>query len=390
MTDLRKCRELFPITREWVYLQHASIGPLATPVLNATMNALKSQATQGTESYPAWLEEVEIVRGKVAKLINAKPEEVSFVRNTAEGLGRIALGLRWSPGDNIVTNELEYPTNVLPWLALRDLGVETRIARADESGRVTLDSLAQQVDKNTRLLAISSVQFSNGYLMDLKSISDYCKKRQILLAIDAIQHIGVLPFDVKALGVDFVSAGAHKWLLAPCGSGIFYCRSDLLEQLRVVEVGFAGTSDYSLTDEFLDYSLSFRPSARRFEGGLVAFSVVAGLGAAVDLLLDAGIERIHAHVLGLTDRFAEGIARLGMHLISPRNGVGEKSGIISFFHPTVPSSEIKQRLADRRISVSTRVARGISFVRVSPHFYNTEEEVEQFVEGLSQIRTRGG
>lgn len=381
---LSEARSLFPITESWIYFQNASIGPSPTPVVEAAESALRSQASQGTEAYPDWLQKNEQVRGQVAQLLNADSDEVSFVRNTAEGLARVALGLDWRQGDNVVTYAHEYPTNVLPWLALADRGVEVRQVPVTD-GRISVDDIAALVDSRTRLVALSSVQFANGFRLDLEAIGSYCRERKILFSIDAIQHLGVLPFDVKAVPVDFVCAGAHKWLLSPTGSGVFYARKELHDSLRVVEVGYAGTKDYNLNDELLDYRLEYRPSAQRWEGGLASFSTLAGFGAAAELFNTLSLEAIEEHVIALTDQAAEGIQELGFKVMSPRENPEEKSAILSFVHPTVPAAEIKQFLAKRNISISMRTVHGTPVARISPHLYNTRDEVETFLAVLRDM-----
>jgi cysteine desulfurase/selenocysteine lyase len=385
---MERYRRLFPITREWTYLQHASIGPLPDPVTRAAQQYLHSQSADGTEAYPSWLDAVEHTRASAARLLGASVDEISFVRNVAEGLSRISLGLRWAPGDNIVTCAMEYPTNVLPWLALASEGVETRIAPV-EGARVTVESLAPYVDARTRLVAVSSVQFASGHQLDLRALGAFCRERGVLLSVDAIQHLGAFPLDVRATPVDFVTAGGHKWLLSPCGTGIFYCRRDLLETLRIVEVGYAGMSTYDLGHELLGCAFSPRPTAQRFEGGLAAISGLAGLGAAIDLVLEVGLDRISRHILELTDATVEGLETLGFRVLSPRRSTAEKSGIVSFTHATRPAGEIKHFLAGRRISVSARVAGGVPFVRISPHFYNTQSEIREVLDALSHLSGTG-
>lgn len=381
---LSEARALFPITEKWAYFQNASIGPTPRPVVDAAESALRSQAVNGTEAYVDWLDNNEKVREEVAKLLNADTDEISFVRNTAEGLARIALGLNWKQGDNVVTYAHEYPTNVLPWLALADKGVQVRQVPVTD-GRIGVDEIAALVDSRTRLVALSSVQFANGFRLDMETIGSFCRDRGILFSIDAIQHLGVLPFDVKTTPVDFVSAGAHKWLLSPTGSGLFYARKEVQDMLRVVEVGYAGTRDYSLNDELLDYRLEYRPSAQKWEGGLAAFSTIAGFGAAASLFNTLGIESIEKHVLALTDYAADGLEGLGYKILSPRSSRAEKSAILSFVHPTVPAARLKTYLAARSISISMRTVHGTPVARISPHLYNTVGEVEMLLAALREI-----
>jgi cysteine desulfurase / selenocysteine lyase len=376
-------RDLFPVTRSWTYLQNASIGPLSTRVMEAVQQHLLAHASAGTEDYPSWLEMTESIRARAGALINAPARTISFVRNTAEGLSRIAVGLRWIAGDNIITGALEYPTNVMPWTALSDQGVETRIVPM-HGGRVRVEDIAEAADRRTRLVAISSVQFSNGYRLDLDALGSFCRERGILLSVDAIHQLGVLPFDAQASPVDFLSAGAHKWLLSPCGTGIFYVREELLDALRVIEVGAAGSVGYDVQKELLRHTFTPLPSARRFEGGVPVFSLLAGLGAAVDLCLEVGIDRITRHVLALSDFAADRLAALGFQVLSPRASEAEKSGIVAFVHPQISSTLLKESLTRERISISLRTVQGRSILRVSPHFYNNVADIERLIDALSR------
>jgi selenocysteine lyase/cysteine desulfurase len=377
-------RDLFPITRDWTYLQNASIGPLSTRVLDAVQRNLLAHAWSGTEAYASWLEMAESVRARAAALMNAPAKTVSFVRSTAEGLSRVAFGLRWNPGDNIITDAIEYPTNVMPWIALRDQGVETRILPARE-GRVHIDDIVGAADQRTRLVAISSIQFSNGYRLDMDLLGAFCRNRGILLSVDAIHQLGVFPFDAQASPVDFLSAGGHKWLLSPVGTGLFYVREELLETLRVVEVGAAGSAEYNVQKELLRYDFTPHPSARRFEGGVPTFALLAGLGAAVDLFLGVGVGRITRHVLALSDLAAERLASVGCEILSPRAVAGEKSGIVAFVHPTISSERLKDSLTREKISVSLRTLQGRAVLRVSPHFYNNVADIDRLVETLARL-----
>jgi cysteine desulfurase / selenocysteine lyase len=375
-------RELFPITREWTYLQNASIGPLSTRVLDAVQRCLAQQASAGTESYASWLETAESVRRRAAALIGAPAECVSFVRNTAEGLSRIAFGLPWSAGDNIITASIEYPTNVMPWRALERLGVETRILPSRD-GRVDIDDIVRAADARTRMVAISSIQFSSGYRIDLARLGGFCRERGVLLSVDAIHTLGVFPLDVRTTPVDFVSAGGHKWLLSPAGTGLFYARPELVDGLRVIEVGAAGDARYHVQDELLLHDFVPDPSAKRFEGGVPPFALLAGMGAAIDLALEIGIERIARHVLGLADRAAEGLAACGCEILSPRAAEEEKSAIVVFVHPRVSSESLKRTLTARRISVSLRTVGGRAVLRAAPHFYNDASDIARLVEAVA-------
>jgi selenocysteine lyase/cysteine desulfurase len=216
-------------------------------------------------------------------------------------------------------------------------------------------------------------------------LGTFCRERGILLSVDAIHQLGVFPFDAQASPVDFLSAGGHKWLLSPVGTGLFYVREELLETLRVIEVGAAGAADYNVQRELLRYDLTPHPSARRFEGGVPTFALLAGLGAALDLFLEIGVDRITRHVLALSDLAADRLARLGFEILSPRATEGEKSGIVAFVHPTISSERLKDSLTRDKVSVSLRTLRGRAVLRAAPHFYNNVADINHLVGTLSRL-----
>jgi selenocysteine lyase/cysteine desulfurase len=232
----------------------------------------------------------------------------------------------------------------------------------------------QAIDASTRVVAISMVQFSSGFCVDLASLAELCRERGIFLVADGMQAVGAMPVDVHRRGPDFLACASHKWLLAPFGMGWFYCRRELLERLRPVEVG---VDSVVRRDSFLDYRLELLPSAARFECGQINVTGVPGLQAALNLLTDAGKERVWSTIENLNARLVDGLSRRGYHVVSSRRD-GERSGIVSFQHERHDSAAIRQRLHDADVIVSLREG----LVRVSPHFYNTAEEIDRLLAAL--------
>jgi selenocysteine lyase/cysteine desulfurase len=267
----------------------------------------------------------------------------------------VASGLSWRPGDSVVTTDLEFPANMYPWMNLRERGVEVRVVRS-EDGRVPTERLVEACDATTRVVAISYVQFSTGFRSDLAALAEHCRPRGIMLVTDAIQAVGALPVDVHELGVDF------------------YCRRELLERLRPTEVGQASVVERG---SYLDYQFELLPSAARFECGVVNMQGVPGLQAALDLMIKVGRERIGERILRLNQRLADGLGARGYRLASPR-AASEQSGIVSFRHDGFESAMVRERLHAAGVIVSLREG----LVRVSPHFYNVEEDVERLLEAL--------
>ncbi|MCS6818235.1 MAG: aminotransferase class V-fold PLP-dependent enzyme [Blastocatellia bacterium] len=364
-------RRLFPITERYIYMNHAAVSPLPKPTVEAMRYQTEQVMRHGTVKLAEWWEAIERTRQKVARLVNARPEEIAFLRNTSDGLSVIANGLRWRDGDNVVTAECEFPANVYPWMRLRAYGVELRLA-PERNGRVEADDLLALVDRRTRVLAISFVQYASGFRVDLERLGEFCRKRDILFVVDAIQGLGVLPFDVERFHVDVFAANGHKWLLGPEGAAVLYISSRVIDRLEPTLVGWMSVRNWmdSISADELTYDLTYRDGALRFESGVLNACGLCGLGASVELLLEVGIERIEEHVSALGRELCERLQAKGYHLVSSRRP-GETSGIFCFTHPRYSARELAARLEERGIIVSARLGR----LRISPHLYNTREEI---------------
>jgi selenocysteine lyase/cysteine desulfurase len=358
-------RREFPVTGNYIYLDHAGVAPISLRVKTAIEMFLAESAEGGSFHYPAWAERVAEIRRACAQLINAGPDEIAFVKSTSHGLSIVAQGLDWMPGDNVLIYEKEFPSNIYPWLNLRSKGVEVRTIPSRD-GRILFEDISRLINSRTRLLAISSVQFSNGFRIDLEKVGSLCRDNQVLLCVDAIQSLGMVPMDVKAYHVDFLSADAHKWLLGPEGIGIFYCSNFLAERLSPPLIGWK-----SVRNEFAfdrpDFLL--KTNCLRFEEGSMNLLGIFGLGAALDLLFEVGFERIEKRVLDLGDLILREAQNLGYHALTPgaRHERGGNITISGNFDP----AQVRDALREKRIMVN---ARG-GGIRVSPHFYNTEEEL---------------
>ncbi len=373
--DLDVARALFPVTRRFAYLAHAAHSPTSTRVAEAQQAFIEEQMTTGIPVFDRWEARLAAVRQSAARLIGATPQEIAFVKNTSHGLLHIANGLPWQAGDNIVTADLEFPSNVYPWLNLQRLGVETRFAPC-RAGRVHLDDLAAHMDERTRLVALSFVRYNSGFRIDVRGLADLVHARGALLAVDSVQGLGALPFDVEAMGVDFMSASGHKWLTAPYGSGLLYVRRDHLDRLTPALSSWLGHQDPMANMERFD--MPFWPDARRFEEGVPNWAALLGLGAAVDTLLEFGVPAIERHILGLNARLASELEACGYTVLSPRDHDGERSGILFFTHPTQPAAALEARLRAADVVVSVRNGA----LRVAPHFYNTWDDLQRLLEAL--------
>lgn len=371
--DISKVRELFPISRNYNFQNHAGVAPLCAPAAEAMQNYARETCEAATVRADFY-REIEQVRRMAAQLINATPEEVTFVKNTTEGLGWVANGLNWSTGENVVTTNVEFPANIYPWMGLQSRGVQLKMV-PEENGRVPVEHIVEAMTSKTRVVTVSAVQFASGYRTDLAALGRICKERGVLFCVDAIQALGALPIDVKAMNIDFLSADGHKWLCGPEGCGIFYCNSSLIGHLKPVMAGWLCMVDAL---DFGNYRFEFQDSARKFDTGSYNVAGVLGLGASINMMLDVGIDKISAHILMLTDRMVTRLRDKGYRVISSRRP-GEASGIVAFISDVHDHHKIQKHLqAEHRIVIALREGR----LRASPHMYNTIEEIDRMVELL--------
>lgn len=375
--DWLALRDEFPVTKRWAFLDHAAVAPLSGACARVLREYADDYAANGATAVLRWLDHVEKARRLAAQLINADPLDVAFVPNTSAGVAIVAEGFPWKAGDNVVVPAEEYPANQYPWMNLAGRGVEVRRV-ASRDNRVAIDDLRAAMDARTRILAVSSVEFSSGYRNDLDALGSLCRERSAYLFVDAIQSLGVLPLDVKKTPVDWVAADGHKWLLGPEGAGIFWCRRELVEVLHPTTVGWksvVGDLDFSTID------FTLKTHAGRWEGGTPNVPGVAGLGASLDVLQRIGIDAVAERVLALTDHLCEAAERAGLTVFSSRRDA-EKSGIVSL---TVPG-DLKTLVAKCRAAGAV-VNRRAGRLRVSPHCYNTPEELDRLVEIVAASST---
>jgi len=371
---MRELRKLFPITDHLVYLNCAATSPLARPVREAVEKCAHDQYSRSNlEFFDEWTACEGRVREKLARLVGCSSDEIALLGNTSDGLATVASGLSWSEADSVVTCNLEFPANVHPWLALQErYGVRVEIVPARD-GRVLPEDVFAATDDSTRVVALSYVQWTAGFRMDLETIGQFCRERGIYFVVDAIQGLGALPFDVERFRVDFMSDGSYKYLLGPVSVGCFYCRKGLLGDLRPSRVGHRSVLD----GMSLDYAFELWPSAQRFESGAMNYLGLHGLDASLDIIGRAGVENIERHVLRLTDLLIDKLQEKGYRVVSSLQPK-ERSGIVAFTHPSHGSKDVLQWLSDARIVVSPRAGA----IRASTHLYKNEEDIERLVEPL--------
>lgn len=372
--SLATARATFPIAARRAYLNNASIAPMSEPVLRAMEHFLHDVRDNGRNNYPDWCHYADTsIKARVATLIGADASEIAFVKNTTEGLVNVANGLDWRDGDNLLLPDIEYPSNVYCWMQLARRGVAIKWIKTRE-GRVDLADIASAINSRTRLVTISAVQFSNGFRQDLAALSELCVARKVLLNVDAIQWVGSMALDLSAIHVDFLSFGGHKWLLAPIGTGIFYCNKGSLDLLVPPSVGYHSVDR---GEAHMDYILDFRAGAGQFEEALVNFPGIWGLDAAVRMHIAIGQKTIEQHILDMTDYAAEAVRTKGWTVVSPRDGA-ERSGLLSFRRDGVDTDAAAGSLREAGVDLAVRAG----VLRISPTFYNDRSDIDLLTAAL--------
>jgi len=369
-------RNEFPITNNFVYLDHAGVSPVSLRVKNETVKFLAQASGESGFDYNSWGVRIEKIRASCAELIGADADEIAFVKNTSHGISIVASGLDWKQGDNVLVFEKEFSSNIYPWLNLKDRGVEVRfIPLRDE--RILFEDIEDLIDSRTRLITMSSVQSVNGFMIDLKKLGQICKSKGILFFVDAIQSLGAVPIDVKEINADFLCADGHKWLLAPEGIGIFYCKKELASNIKPNLVGWKSVEN---DHNFESFEFKLKNNTLRFEEGTFNTIGIYGLGAAVDLLLEVGVDNIGKRIYELGDLIISEAEKRGFTLKTPKNS-DERGGIVSFAGDFDPK-EMAEKLFEQNIVVNYRGGG----LRVAPHFYNTEDEILKFFKTLDELQ----
>ncbi|MFI9402448.1 aminotransferase class V-fold PLP-dependent enzyme [Nocardia sp. NPDC052316] len=372
-------REHFPAARRWSYLNHAGISPLPQPAVDAMHRRATEVSLDGEFTYPAHSAEIERVRASAARLMGVPSTDVAFVKNTTTGLGMVANGLDWSPGDRVVVPDLEFPSTLYPWLALADRGVRVdRVRPEGTGGKLTTAAFVDRIraGQPPKLVVTSWVQFGRGWRVDLAELGRACREVGALLCVDVIQGLGVIPAELARWGVDFAMADGHKWLLGPEGCGVLYVRGSRLELLRPLEPGWNSVAH---REEWDNLELVFDDTARRLEGGMPNVTGIAALGASIDLLHAAGIPAIWSHVDRLCELACSGLAAIGATVLSDRSPEG-RSGIVAVHLDGLPIPLLAKQLQAEGIAVSAR-AGGL---RISPHGYNNEHDIERLIDAVAK------
>lgn len=364
----------FPVAAVQIFTGHAGVTALPLCVAEAMRGHIMRSCEQHQE-FGDVLQDITRARTRCAQFIGALPDEIALLGPTSLGLSLFANGLEWNAGDELVCYQDDYPANVYPWLNLRRRGVVVRYLEPDRSGRLTPELVEAALTPRTRMVALASCHFLSGWRIDVDAIGALLQSHGVLFSLDAIQTLGSAPLSVR--NVDFLSADAHKWMLGPLAMGIVYvakrhfakCHPTLLGAWNVRSPNFIAQDE-----------LAFPDTAQRYEPGVLNVTGMYGMLAAVDLLLGVGLEEVERRILASRDFLHAELEAMGFEALSPDRENPLRSGIITMRHPQHDGAKLFRALGAANVTASLRNTRdGRSWLRFSPHFYNTPAEMEKII-----------
>jgi cysteine desulfurase / selenocysteine lyase len=368
---LQSARRLFPhASRGIIFMNHAGTSPLSTRVVAAVTANLLDRSEGKIDTYETDARMAGETRAMIARMINAESaDRIALFANTSDAINVVASGLEWRSGDRVLLNSAEFPANVWPFLNLKRLGVTIDTLEAGD-GVVTPDMIDAAITPSTRLVGLSAVQFLSGYRADLAAIGDVCRKKNIVFAVDAIQAVGAVQVDVRALKFDALSAGGQKWQMSPHGTGLLYVTEALQEQIHQASLGWLAVR---VPWEFFNFSQPIAATARRYEGGSLTMPSLWGMHAALGTLLEFGPAAIESHILALTGILLDGFVRIrGIRIVTPSDPA-RRAGIVTFKPPNgIDPDRLLALLEKQKIFAAVREG----LLRYSPHFYMTPEEMQ--------------
>jgi cysteine desulfurase/selenocysteine lyase len=377
LSDPATRQRLFPITKSKIFMAHAAVTALAGPVVEAMREHIQTYSAD-VPDYSETLLLIKQTREAAARMLNASPDEIALLGPTSLGLSLFANGIRWEPGDEIICYLDDYPANVYPWLNLREQGVQIRYIEPAQLGELSAETLEHLLTPKTRLVALASCSFITGFRIDIQAIGKLLRDRGILFSLDAIQTLGAFPTTVEY--VDFLSADAHKWLLGPAAIGVVYVRRECFDLCRPT---LLGSWNVKAPGFIAQDRIEFYDTAQRYEPGILNLPGIAGMKAGIDLLLGIGIEKIADRIQEIRARLLDGTKKLGFEILGPSDQPAHHSGIVTMTHPGRDLTALFKHLAENQVVCSQRQDRqGKQYLRFSPHFYNTEDEVDRVLELL--------
>lgn len=375
--ELRNIRALFPHTGNGhVYLNHAAISPLSLPVKSALDEFILQRHSGPVENYEYGMELMQQARGRLASYLSLDdPSGIAFLGNTSDGLSAVAKGFPWKAGDEIILNTHEFPSNVQPFRALEAHGVKLVFAEPDDFA-ITTEQLEPLINGNTRMISISAVQFLSGFRADLESIGELCKAHDLYFVVDAIQQLGTRPIDPQACHIDAIASGGHKWLMSPMGSGFLWISPRLSDHLTPAKTGWLSVEE---PWELFNYNQPWKPMPAHLETGTPNMLGVAGMSASLHTLMETGTDLVSGHIEHLTIHLADRIENDPDLALRSPSDPNDRAGIVSFSCRKHDDSDaVTERLKQKNITISSREG----MFRISPHFYNTTEELNRAVDEL--------
>jgi selenocysteine lyase/cysteine desulfurase len=373
----------FPVAGRRVFLAHAGVTSLPACAAQA-MSGYIAESSQDQQEFGGVLKEIAMTRSDTAALLGCDSGEVALLGPTSLGLSLFANGIDWKRGDEVVIYGEDYPANVYPWLNLQCRGVTIRHLRTPGLGRITVESVEEALTPATRLVALASCHFQTGWRIDIPAIGSLLRKRDILFSLDAIQTLGAFP--TPASEVDFLSADSHKWLLGPLAAGIVYVAKDRFETCRPTLLGSwnVQSPDFQAQNEIV-----FEEGGRRYEPGVLNVAGIYGMRASINLIRHEGVESVSSLILERRDQLEQGLEDLGFEFLSPTRSESLRSGIVTTRHPAKEPSVLFAELERSQISASCRKTRSYgTWLRFSPHFYNTATEIDRVLNVLSDAISR--
>ncbi len=375
-SELNEIRSFFPHTESGlIYLNHAAISPLPIQVNRSVSRWLDIRTNGPVENFEELEEAINTTRQRVAAYLNAdSADQITFLGNTSDALSAVANGLNWSDGDEIILNTMEFPSNVQPFRRLESKGVKL-IYIPHHDYTITADQINSYITPNTKMVSVSAVQYLCGYRADLMAIGKLCREKNLLFVVDGIQALGASPLDVVACHIDAVATGAHKWLMAPMGIGFLYLSKKLQETLTPFKTGWLSVEN---PWELSEFEHEWLPVSAHLETGTPNMLGIAGLGESLKLFNEIGADQIKKHILYLTEFILNNLAGRTCEPIT-KPGKHQRLGIVSFtMNETTDYKGSINKLKGRNITISSRE----NHFRISPHFYNTEEEIETALDHL--------
>lgn len=377
--NIEEVRKLFQhLQTDQIYFNHAAIGPWHKLVLDRIQEYSQQRSLTQIENYKSFLKWNDSAKVKLAKLLNTTADRLAWTDNVANGISILAQGIEWETGDRIILNDMEFPSNVYPFLNLKNQGVEVDFVKS-RNGIIDIEEIEKLVTLKTKLISISLVQFVSGYRADVTAIGELCKKNGIIFCADAIQGAGVVQIDVNKSKIDFLSGGSQKWLMSSQGLSYIFVTEELQNRIKQRNVGWTSVED---AWNLLDYNLTLKSGADRYQSGTVNAFGVAIFEASLEMFHEFGLKNVESRVLENTSYFIKKLVEIGIEPLLKDVSENNFAGIVSFKHEK--ANDIFTELEERKIYAAVRGG----MIRLSPHFYNTSDEIDSVINCLKEILER--